>query len=62
MLPNSFLAIPAAGTLNVHPSLLPLYRGAAPVPRALQVCLCVCLCLCLRVCVCVCDADAALKK
>jgi methionyl-tRNA formyltransferase len=24
-----------AGTVNVHPSLLPLYRGAAPVQRAL---------------------------
>jgi folate-dependent phosphoribosylglycinamide formyltransferase PurN len=26
-----------AGTVNVHPSLLPLYRGAAPVQRALLV-------------------------
>lgn len=25
------------GTVNIHPSLLPLYRGAAPVQRALQV-------------------------
>lgn len=25
------------GTVNLHPSLLPLYRGAAPVQRALQV-------------------------
>ncbi|KAG1347064.1 putative Methionyl-tRNA formyltransferase [Cocos nucifera] len=24
------------GTVNIHPSLLPLYRGAAPVQRALQ--------------------------
>lgn len=24
------------GTVNVHPSVLPLYRGAAPVQRALQ--------------------------
>lgn len=26
-----------SGTVNIHPSLLPLYRGAAPVQRALQV-------------------------
>lgn len=25
------------GTVNIHPSLLPLYRGAAPVQRAIQV-------------------------
>lgn len=25
------------GTVNIHPSLLPQYRGAAPVQRALQV-------------------------
>eukprot|EP00887_Chlorella_sp_A99_P007684 scaffold20.g7684.t1 len=35
-LPTRFLAIPPAGTLNIHPSLLPAYRGAAPVQRALQ--------------------------
>jgi methionyl-tRNA formyltransferase len=35
-LPTSFLSIPPQGTLNIHPSLLPLYRGAAPVQRALQ--------------------------
>ena len=35
-LPSSFLAIPPHGTLNIHPSLLPAYRGAAPVQRALQ--------------------------
>lgn len=34
-LPSKFLAIPTCGTVNVHPSLLPLYRGAAPVQRAL---------------------------
>ncbi|CAK9221753.1 unnamed protein product [Sphagnum jensenii] len=34
-LPSRFLAIPPCGTVNVHPSLLPLYRGAAPVQRAL---------------------------
>jgi len=36
LLPAAFLALPARGTLNVHPSLLPAYRGAAPVQRALQ--------------------------
>ena len=35
-LPKRFLAIPKAGTLNVHPSLLPRFRGAAPVQRALE--------------------------
>nr|AKF43293.1 protein pigment defective 194 [Pelargonium tetragonum] len=36
ILPTKFLKIPPLGTVNVHPSLLPLYRGAAPVQRALQ--------------------------
>ncbi|CAK7344107.1 unnamed protein product [Dovyalis caffra] len=36
ILPSKFLNIPPLGTVNVHPSLLPLYRGAAPVQRALQ--------------------------
>jgi methionyl-tRNA formyltransferase len=35
-LPSAFLAIPRRGTLNIHPSLLPAYRGAAPVQRSLQ--------------------------
>ncbi|PRW57094.1 pigment defective [Chlorella sorokiniana] len=35
-LPSSFLAVPPQGTLNIHPSLLPAYRGAAPVQRSLQ--------------------------
>lgn len=35
-LPTAFLSIPTHGTLNIHPSLLPLYRGAAPVQRSLQ--------------------------
>lgn len=35
-LPGSFLKIPVHGTLNIHPSLLPLYRGAAPVQRSLE--------------------------
>ncbi|KAL8472691.1 hypothetical protein ACS0TY_029136 [Phlomoides rotata] len=36
ILPTRFLEIPTMGTVNIHPSLLPLYRGAAPVQRALQ--------------------------
>ncbi|CAO1945581.1 unnamed protein product [Urochloa humidicola] len=36
ILPQKFLDIPPCGTVNIHPSLLPLYRGAAPVQRALQ--------------------------
>ncbi|GAX75937.1 hypothetical protein CEUSTIGMA_g3380.t1 [Chlamydomonas eustigma] len=36
MLPQSFLDIPQLGTLNIHPSLLPKFRGAAPVQRAVQ--------------------------
>ncbi|KAI3451812.1 hypothetical protein Pfo_008477 [Paulownia fortunei] len=36
ILPTEFLKIPSMGTVNIHPSLLPLYRGAAPVQRALQ--------------------------
>ena len=29
------LALPKHGCLNLHPSLLPKYRGAAPIPRAM---------------------------
>lgn len=36
-LPTRLLGIPRQGTLNIHPSLLPAYRGAAPVQRALMV-------------------------
>ncbi|WVZ69249.1 hypothetical protein U9M48_018064, partial [Paspalum notatum var. saurae] len=36
ILPQRFLDIPPCGTVNIHPSLLPQYRGAAPVQRALQ--------------------------
>lgn len=32
---KEFLAIPRLGSLNVHPSLLPRYRGAAPMPWSL---------------------------
>lgn len=35
-LPSDFLKIPKFGTVNIHPSLLPLYRGAAPVQRTLE--------------------------
>lgn len=35
-LPRAFLEVPRFGTLNIHPSLLPAFRGAAPVPRALE--------------------------
>ena len=35
LLPAALLTIPREGVLNVHASLLPRYRGAAPVQRAL---------------------------
>ena len=35
MIPASVLSIPRLGCLNVHPSLLPLYRGPTPVPAAI---------------------------
>jgi len=35
ILPPELLAIPARGAVNVHASLLPRWRGAAPVARAL---------------------------
>ena len=35
ILPRSVLQIPAVGTLNIHPSLLPLYRGPTPVSTAI---------------------------
>ena len=34
-LPKRFLRIPKFGTVNMHPSLLPKYRGASPVQRSL---------------------------
>ncbi len=34
ILPDDILAIPRLGMINVHASLLPKYRGAAPVHRA----------------------------
>lgn len=35
LLPPAVLAIPARGCLNVHASLLPRWRGAAPIQRAI---------------------------
>lgn len=31
IIPDSVLSVPRFGSVNVHPSLLPLYRGAAPI-------------------------------
>ena len=36
ILPTEILALPALGVLNVHPSLLPLYRGPSPVVTAIR--------------------------
>lgn len=36
ILPASVLAIPAIGSVNLHASLLPQYRGAAPIHRAVM--------------------------
>ena len=35
ILPRSVLGIPKLGSVNVHPSLLPKYRGAAPIQWAI---------------------------
>lgn len=35
LLPERVLAIPPSGCLNIHASLLPRWRGAAPIPRAI---------------------------
>jgi len=35
ILPAELLAVPPRGAFNVHPSLLPLYRGATPLQTAL---------------------------
>lgn len=35
MLPREVLAVPSIGSLNLHASLLPKYRGAAPIHHAL---------------------------
>jgi methionyl-tRNA formyltransferase len=36
ILPPALLAIPPHGFINVHASLLPKYRGAAPIQRAIE--------------------------
>lgn len=35
ILPESILALPGKGSINLHASLLPKYRGAAPIHRAI---------------------------
>jgi methionyl-tRNA formyltransferase len=35
LVPSAVLDMPPHGCLNVHPSLLPSYRGAAPIPAAI---------------------------
>ena len=35
-IPSSILSIPSKGCLNVHPSLLPKYRGGAPIQHAVM--------------------------
>jgi len=35
ILPESFLQIPSLGALNIHPSLLPKYRGPSPIQSAI---------------------------
>jgi len=45
-LPDALLAIPRCGSVNLHGSLLPKYRGAAPIQRAImagEACTGVCL-------------------
>lgn len=36
IIPNRILALPAKGFINVHASLLPRWRGASPIQRAIQ--------------------------
>ena len=35
IIPNSILELPRYKSVNVHPSLLPKYRGASPIQSAL---------------------------
>ncbi|MFP4012585.1 MAG: methionyl-tRNA formyltransferase [Chitinispirillaceae bacterium] len=36
ILPKEVFSIPALGTVNIHASLLPRFRGAAPIQRAIE--------------------------
>lgn len=36
IVPQNLVELPALGALNVHPSLLPLYRGATPLQSAIR--------------------------
>ena len=36
LLPESVLAVPRLGCVNIHASILPRWRGAAPIQRAIQ--------------------------
>ncbi len=36
ILGHDLLAVPRLGAINIHPSLLPKYRGAAPIQRAIM--------------------------
>jgi len=36
IIPNNFLSIPKKGFINIHASLLPRWRGAAPIQRAIM--------------------------
>ena len=36
ILPNEILTLPVMGCINVHASLLPRWRGAAPIHRAIE--------------------------
>jgi methionyl-tRNA formyltransferase len=36
ILPGNILKLPIFGCLNIHPSLLPRWRGAAPIQRAIE--------------------------
>src|SRR3989344_4795818 len=35
IIPQNILNIPSYGTINIHPSLLPKYRGASPIQTAI---------------------------
>ncbi|OGE30406.1 methionyl-tRNA formyltransferase [Candidatus Daviesbacteria bacterium RIFCSPHIGHO2_01_FULL_44_29] len=35
IIPQSLLDVPSQGAINIHPSLLPKYRGATPVPAVI---------------------------